>query len=104
MARGRPKGIPKTGGGSRKGIPNKGSGEIKELARTYGPAAIKKLAELAGLVKGVPPATTETAQTMANRDLLDRGYGKPTQGVEIMPTEGLEQLLDRVSGRHSSKA
>lgn len=31
MARGRPKGIPKTGGGSRKGVPNKLSASLKEM-------------------------------------------------------------------------
>lgn len=83
------------------GTRNKATVEIKTLAREYGPAAIKKLAELAGLVKGKPPATVETAQVMANRDLLDRGYGKPTQGIELAPTEGFEAMLDRIQGRNS---
>lgn len=86
-------------GGRKKGSPNKATVEIKQLARVYGPAAIKKLAELAGLVEGGKQAQSEQAQVSANRDLLDRGYGKPTQGVELAPTEGLENLLDRIAGR-----
>lgn len=85
-------------GGRVKGTPNKANAEIKELAREYGPAAIVKLAELAGLVKGKKPAKAEAAQVAANNHLLDRGYGKPTQGVELAPTEGLERLLDRIAG------
>jgi hypothetical protein len=86
-------------GGRQKGSPNKASAEIKAVAKEYGPAAIKKLAELAGLVKGKPAAVSEQAQVSANREILDRGYGKPTQGVELAPTEGLEQLLDRILGK-----
>jgi hypothetical protein len=50
-------------------------------------------------VKGKPAAVSEQAQVSANREILDRGYGKPTQGVELAPTEGLEQLLDRILGK-----
>lgn len=85
-------------GGRVKGVPNKATAEIKELAREYGPAAITMLAEKAGLVKGKKPADTDQAQVAAARELLDRGYGKPTQGVELAPTEGLERLLDRIAG------
>lgn len=87
----------KTGGGSRLGKPNKAVSEVKSLAREYGPAAIEKLAQLGGLIKGKAPAVSEPAQVSAIRDLLDRGYGKPTQNVELAPTEGLESLLDRIA-------
>ena len=71
----------KTGGGSRKGIPNKATAEIKEVARQYGPAAVHKLAEMAGLVDGVEPAQSEQARVAANKEILDRGYGKATQTI-----------------------
>lgn len=86
------------GAGRKKGVPNKANAEIKAVAREYGPAAIAKLAQLAGLVKGKKAATSEQAQVSANREILDRGYGKPTQGIELAPTEGLEKLLDRIAG------
>lgn len=89
-----------SGQGRRKGVPNKATAEIKEIARQYGPAAIKKLAEMAGLVDGVAPAEAEQARVSANKEVLDRGYGKPTQGLEIAPAEGFEVLLDRI-GRGS---
>lgn len=63
------------------GIPNKASGAIKELARSYGADAIRKLGDLAGL--GAPGAVAENqaTQVLAIRELLDRGYGKATQVV-----------------------
>jgi hypothetical protein len=48
-------------------------GKLRELARAHAPQAIKELARLA--VK----AKSEAAQVAAIRELLDRGYGKPTQ-------------------------
>lgn len=94
------KGGARPGAGRPKGAPNKASGEIKAIARQYGPAAIRKLARMAGLV-GKKPAETEAVRVTAMRDLLDRGYGKPTQGIEIAPTEGFEVLLDRITGSNN---
>jgi hypothetical protein len=48
-------------------------GKLRELARAHAPQAIKELARLA--VK----AKSEAARVAAIRELLDRGYGKPTQ-------------------------
>ena len=50
-------------------------GPLRELARQHAPAAIKELARLATKAK------SETARVVAIRELLDRGYGKPTQFV-----------------------
>jgi len=66
--------------GRKPGIPNKSSGEVKELAKMWGPAAIKKAAVLAGLTKE-PPATSEAAQMAAINTILDRAYGKATQPI-----------------------
>ena len=49
--------------------------ELQELARQHAPDAIKELARLALKAK------SETARVVAIRELLDRGYGKPTQFV-----------------------
>jgi hypothetical protein len=49
--------------------------ELRDLARARAPEAIRELARLA--VK----ARSETARIAAIRELLDRGYGKPTQYV-----------------------
>jgi hypothetical protein len=50
-------------------------GPLRELARQHAPDAIKELARLA------TKARSETARVVAIRELLDRGYGKPTQFV-----------------------
>lgn len=68
------------------GTPNKATAEVKALAREYGPAAIVKLAALAGLVFGddgkpAGMAEAETAQVAANKEILDRAYGKSRQPV-----------------------
>jgi hypothetical protein len=67
-------------GGRAKGTPNKATQEIKDIAREYGPKAIKRLAEMAGLIKGEgKPAESEQAQVSAMKEILDRAYGKATQ-------------------------
>jgi hypothetical protein len=55
--------------------------DLRQLARDFGPSGIRKLAELAGLVPGIP-AKNPTVQVAAIRELLDRGYGKPAQVIE----------------------
>jgi hypothetical protein len=51
--------------------------DIRDLAREHGPAAIAVLAQMAGLTDE-PPAETEAVRLGALRELLDRGFGKPT--------------------------
>ena len=78
----------RAGAGRKPGIPNKVTADIKAVAQGYGPAAIAELARLAGLTEA-PGAESETARIVALRELLDRGYGKPTQPLESdadMPT------------------
>jgi hypothetical protein len=60
------------------GVPNKASGAIKLLAQGYGPDAIRRLGDLAGLGAPGAMAENEATQVMALRELLDRGYGKAT--------------------------
>ena len=67
-------------------------GEVQELARQHAPSAIAELARLA--VK----AKSETARIAAIRDLLDRGYGRPRQAVEVSAPAGdpLQELFDEI--------
>ena len=56
--------------------------KLREIAAEYGPAAIAKLAAMAGLgLDGAPGAASEQAQLGALRELLDRGYGRPPQAI-----------------------
>jgi hypothetical protein len=73
MAKGR-----KTGGRVA-GTPNKATAEVRDLARSYAPEAIRELARLA------KEAVSEQARVSAINSLLDRGYGKPSQTVEAGP-------------------
>lgn len=65
--------------------------ELRELARAHTADAIRELARLALKAK------SETARIAAIRELLDRGFGKPTQflGVEkgVIPDDiNLDEL------------
>lgn len=75
-------------GGRQKGTPNKATAEIKALAQQFGPAAILRLAEMAGFAPDpadptghtkLKGAESESAQIAATKELLDRGYGKAVQ-------------------------
>lgn len=70
------------GSGRKAGVPNKATAEIKTVAQQYGEAAVKKLAEMAGLVEGVKAAESEQARVSAIKEIMDRGYGKSAQPLE----------------------
>lgn len=89
MPRGNVKNLTNAGKGRPPGVPNKEI-DIKGLARSHGPAGIAKLAELAGFIEGVPPARKQETQVAAIRELLDRGYGRPSQAHSL---EGDGELL-----------
>jgi len=55
--------------------------EVKALARTAGPEAIEKLLEL---MRGDDRRTALAAA----QALLDRGFGKPSQSVEMSGPDG----------------
>ena len=63
------------GAGRPKGARNKTTAEVKALAQSYAPAAIKELARLS------TGAESEVARVAASKEILDRAYGKPTQSV-----------------------
>ena len=98
-------------GGRKAGTPNKATSEIKAVAREYGPKAVAKLAELAGLVDGTAAAESEQARIAALNAILDRGYGKATQplsGDDDKPPIQVEHgatndLVSRISRLASRK-
>jgi hypothetical protein len=68
-------------GGRQKGTPNKATADIKALAQPHGASAIAALAQMAGLIAGVPAAESEATRVAAIKELLDRGFGRATQPV-----------------------
>lgn len=71
-------------------------GELQELARRHAPDVIEELARLA--VK----ARSETARIAAGRELLDRGFGRARQSMEVsMPERDIVRfLLDDIDARN----
>ncbi len=90
-------------GGRQPGTQNKATADVKAAAQIYGPAAVTRLAELAGLVDGKSPAQSEQAQVAACRDILDRAYGKAPQAVTVDPGDKaidfMRELLTLVDGK-----
>lgn len=81
---------PAAGIGRKPGVPNKIHTDVKKLAQSFGPDAIRKLAEMGGLIPGVKPATPNATQAYALDKLLDRAYGKAPQAHSL---EGDGELL-----------
>ena len=74
--------------------------EVQELARQHAPAAIIELARLALKAKN------ETVRVAAIRELLDRGYGRPRQGLEITPPptiDPMKMLLAEIAASTNGK-
>ena len=86
------------GAGRKPGTPNKVSSEIKEIARQYGPDALKEAARLAGLVKGEPPAGNEQARLKAIDIILDRAYGRAPQAITGEDGEAIKAAITIVTG------
>ncbi|MGZ8096730.1 MAG: hypothetical protein ACXWUD_10885 [Methylosarcina sp.] len=88
------------GSGRKPGSINKATADLKGMARQYSAQALTILAELMQDPE-VPPA----ARIQAAREVLDRGYGKPTQSLdisgEIKPVDTAE--LDRIYERNMAK-
>ena len=67
--------------------------DIQELARQHAPTAITELGRLAVKAKS-------DSCIAACRELLDRGYGRPRQGLEITPppsVDPIRMLLDEIA-------
>jgi|SRR5881392_3953908 len=90
MGLGRPKGLPKTGG-RKKGTPNKSSNGIRDLAQQYGPDAIMELATI------LTTSENHQARIAAAKELLDRGYGKAMQAIEMSGPDGGEIVFTKIA-------
>lgn len=80
------RGGPRPGAGRPAGSINRATQEVKEVAGQWGPAAIRRAAELAGLVRDgegrlIGIATSEAAQIAAIEIVLNRAYGRPAQNL-----------------------
>ncbi len=71
-----------SGQGRKKGVPNKATREVKDAAQQFGPAAVRKLAELGGLIDG------GTGMAAGRSDSRDRGPECPRAGGhgDVVPT------------------
>lgn len=69
-------------GGRQKGTPNKVTADIRSLAQEYGQDAIRELATI------LTTSENHSARIAAAKELLDRGYGKSTQAVELTGADG----------------
>lgn len=62
-------------GGRQKGTPNKATAQLKAIAQKHTKAALDTL------VIVMTTGESEQARIGAARELLDRGYGKPSQAL-----------------------
>lgn len=69
-------GRPKTGG-RQKGTPNKVTADIKALAQEHGPSAIATILSI------MNSGENDGVRLAAAKELIDRGFGKATQAMEI---------------------
>ena len=70
----------------------KGEAEVRALAQAHGPAAIRGLIEIA-----TSPTTQAAVKVAAWRELLDRGYGRAPQSLDVTVKRSLEDVLTEVS-------
>jgi hypothetical protein len=75
-------------GGRPKGVSELVVADVRALAKTYGEDAIEALVSIMGNAK-TPPA----ARVAAAIAVLDRGWGKPSQQMDMAGTVTLESLL-----------
>jgi hypothetical protein len=61
---------------------------IEMMCRVHSPAAVRSLAHIA--VKG----KTEAARVAASKELLDRGYGRPRQSIDLEGNLTTRDLTD----------
>lgn len=71
------------GAGRPKGRRNKITADIKALAQVYAPSAIETLAGIMAK-EGAP----EAARIAAAKELIDRGYGKAVQAIDVSNPDG----------------
>ncbi|TCK87348.1 hypothetical protein B0G74_7887 [Paraburkholderia sp. BL9I2N2] len=69
-------------GGRVKGSVNRVTADIKALAQSFGAEAIQTLVSIA------QASESDQAKISAVKELLDRGYGKAVQAMEIAGKDG----------------
>lgn len=79
---GRPPGGEKFGG-RKKGVLNKATADVRKMAQTYGPEAVDILAEIMR-----DESKPDAARIAAAKELLDRGFGKSPQSLDLSSTDG----------------
>lgn len=86
----------RTGAGRPKGVQNKTTKEaratIGELARHHADEAIMTLVHVA------TNGQSESARVAAANALLDRGYGRPSQSMELTGSDGQDLMPKAPSG------
>lgn len=78
-------------GGRQKGTPNKVTADIKALAQNYAAEAISALATI------LATSDNDSARISAAKELLDRGYGRAQQAVELSGEVGLTVQIVKFS-------
>lgn len=79
------------GAGRPKGSRNKVTADIKAIAQSFGEEAIKGLIEISRDTEA-----PHAARVAAFREVLDRGYGKAKQEMEVAGPEG-SSLFEGIS-------
>lgn len=79
------------GSGRKAGTPNKATAELKHLATAYTEEAVQTLAEVMR-----DKETPAQARVAAANALLDRGYGKPRQELEIQSGKIDQALINQL--------
>lgn len=64
-------------GGRKLGTPNKNTADIKALAQLHAEDAVKELVRIFG------KSESDAARVAAIKELLDRGFGKPKQSLDV---------------------
>jgi phage gp46-like protein len=64
-------------GGRKAGTPNKATADIKAAAQAYTEDALATLAQI------MKAGESEAARVAAANSILDRGFGKPRQSVDL---------------------
>jgi len=85
----KPRGGRRPGAGRKPGVPNKLTADIKALAAQYGPEALETL------VRIMNEGESEQARISAAKELLDRGYGRPAQALELYRGREVRVIVNR---------
>lgn len=89
----------RVGAGRPAGVPNKVTASVKEAAQEHTEDAVATLAEIMG-DKTQPAA----ARVSAANAILDRGYGKPSQALNLGGSLTVKGLADFYSDQGGDEA